>query len=371
MPKQPETPKILEQLSKSNAAKSGVRTTRQQQNARRRFAIVALLFLPLLTIGLFLAYQQRLLRIELASLSEANQLLSITLASQNSQFQQLQQNLAELPQMVPIDDSAIRQLEENLNLEIERLDVLLADLQNQQFTAPVALNLEWKIFEAEYLLGIASQKLQLEADLAAAIALLESADAALLESGNNAVFAVRQAIAAELRQLRNVQVVDRAGIYLRLDNLAVQVDAITLLNSMRENYQNRRSTAAQPAQIGTNSTGFIDSTLTFLGSVFVWRKWEDTPEAMLAPGQDIHLKQNLLLMFEQTQLALLLRDGDLYRRSITNGSDWIHKYVVVDSAVAESILAELNSLRAIDIDPALPSIDQSLTLISQLTASER
>lgn len=376
MAEEPETPKILEELSKSNTAKASNRSSRQQQKARRRFTIVAILFLPLLGGGAFLAYQQQSSQLKLAAITAENQQLTLTLSNLTGVLQQLQeqvqQELSAPQQAAPVDDSAVRELESKLNLEIQTLTRQLAELQSQQLTPVNAQpNFDWKLLEAEYLLGLANRKIQLEADPAAAISLLESADTALLESGNSNVFAVRQSIAQELVQLRNVEPVDQEGIFIRIGNLTAQIEAIDLRNSMRQNFENRGNTETQALQVGVDSSGWIDSSLSFLSSIFVWRKWEDTPEAMLAPGQDTFIKQNLRLHLEQAQLALLMGDNGLYNRSLDDSREWLLRHSLTDSSSTQTMLAELNALESINISPGLPSLNQSLQLISQLTTSER
>ena len=369
-----ETPKILEELSKSNAANPKSPSSRQKNKALRRFGIVVILFLPILAGILFVAYQQITLQSQLAALQLENQQLSQDLTQQNSRLQQVVQDQLNNPVSIEVDDSAIRELETNVSSvgqQIRQMTLQISELENRQQIGDSEINQEWKILEAEYLLGIANQKLQLESDLAAAVFLLGQADQALLASGSNNVFTVREAIASELLILQNVEVLDREGIYLRLNNLVLQTQAIDLLSSMRQNFESRRGDDSQPVQIGTDTAGIIDSSLEFLSSIFVWRQWDETPEAMLAPGQDVLIKQNLSLMLEQAQLALLMRDNNLYQQSLTKSKDWLLRYAVIDSTAGQALTLELNQLIDIDIDPLFPALTQSISLISQLTANER
>ena len=207
--------------------------------------------------------------------------------------------------------------------------------------------------------------------MATATAQLERADQALLDSGSANVFAVRQAIATELQQLRNIEELDREGVYLQLDNLLAEMQGIDLLNSMRTDFESRRNAESQPLTLGTDANGYLESSLKFLSSIFVWRKWEETPQAMLAPGQDELIKQNLRLMLEQAQLALLMRDNALYQQAMAKSQNWFQRYAVTDSEQGRAIAASLSQLGGYDINPILPGLSQSLSLINQLTASER
>lgn len=371
MAEQSETPKILDELSKSNAAKAGGRSTRKQKTARRRFIVVILILLPLMAGVLFVGYQQVTQQSRLAELETENQRLNQNLAEQSALLDQLEATQLTEPGPVEIDDSSVRELESALQLEIEALTNQLAELQTLQLSSGSETDQRWKILEAQYLIGIASQKLQLEGDVATAVAQLQLADRALIDSGSSSVFAVRQAIANDLQLLANIEEVDREGIYLRLDSLLTEMDSIDLLNSMRSEFENRRDAESEPLRLGADAGGYLDSSLEFLGSIFVWRKWEETPQAMLAPGQDELIKQNLRLMLEQAQLALLMRDSSLYQQAMAKSRDWFRRYAVTESTRGQTLAAELDRLASMDIDPLLPALSQSLTLINQLAANER
>lgn len=399
MTEKAETPKILEELSKSNTAKSRSRVARKNLTARRRILVAVILFLPLLFGLVFLGYQYWLMQTRLDSLTAVTQQLSQEVAPPDSQFSDLSQRLTELEDqvqqqarelrqemsaaIVSADSSELEILEQNVNRELASLRQSLEQLRSQQANVSLQQNLEpnlsWKILEAEYLLGIAKQKLLLEGDVSSAITLLESADQSLVSSGVGTVFAVRQAITADLGRLRESEEVDREGLYLRLNNLSAQVESIDLRGSMRQNFASRRSNespalAAELApeeQLTTDTSGMIDTGLEFLGSIFVWRKWEDSPDAMLAPGQDPYIKQNVRLQLEQAKLALLLHDQTLYQQKLLESLALLQRYAVTESVSGQSMLTELSQLQTLEIDPVLPDINQSLNLINQLVASER
>lgn len=380
-----ETPKILDELSKNNSANAGSRGSRQQKNARRRIVVVTLLFLPILGGVLFLLYQQRLLQQQLIAMETQNLQLANSLTEQSAQMLTLRQALDDIPESTPADDTAIRAVEAQLSNELAVLGQQLSNLENQQATlqnqqstlqnsqttSAVVTGNDWKVFEAEYLIGMANLKLTLEADVQSAVVLMESADAALLASGSESVFGVRQSLANELAQLRAVEGVDYQSLYLRVENLGSQLESLEMINSMRQNFEGRDIAAPSTQINGAENAGWLDSSLTFLGSVFVWRKLEDPAAAMMTPGQENRLQQNLGLMFEQAQLALLRRDDGLFKQSLTRSAQWIGDYTVTDTSSGQDLIAELNELVSVDIDPTLPSVVESLELVRILNASVR
>ena len=369
---QTETPKILDQISKGTNA--GSANARKKQTARRRFLIVLMLLLPLIAAVGFLGYSQFQLQTQLAGITTEDPRiaqLEATIQAQESELQALRDTIANLPEPDDSSTEELRALVTDLSTELEQVDVQLAELSLQRLETASPQDSLWKILEANYLARMAAQKLQLEGDLPTALALMQQADAALVESGSNNILGVRQALAGDIEELRSTPAFDREAIVFRLQNLVDRIDELDLLSSQRENYMNRRGEQSQPVRIGTNSEGMLDSSLEFLSSVFVWRRWEDTPDAMLIPGQEASIKQSFRLMLEQAQLAVLSKDNGLYQRHIENGIEWLRSYTLLESASGQSVLAELTDLLGQDINPALPVLTASLSALEQLAATVR
>ncbi|MFT6295498.1 MAG: uroporphyrin-3 C-methyltransferase [Glaciecola sp.] len=376
MAEQPETAKVLEEISKKNTATSRVKA-KGPSSIGSAFLLVFVGLAMLAALG-FLAYQMRLSSGEFAAVRSENQRLQQVQEQQTRRLEsfELQVQQLNLQSQVPasVDDSAIAELRteiENQIASIARIADKVNVVESLQQSVVSSPDFEWKIFEADYLLGIANQKLQLESDISAAAAMMEAADAALLGSGSNRVFAVRQAIANDLTSLRSVDIFDRQGVYLRIGALIEEVENIDLVNSMRENFENNSANDSTRVQPTPTSNELITSSLEFLSTVFVWRQWDQTPNAILASEQGEFIKQNLKLMLEQSQLALLMKDQTVYAQALKKSSDWLERYAVMDSTAGKLISSELVILSSTNINPVLPEISESLTLIRQLTSSER
>lgn len=378
MAEQSETAKVLDELAQKNTAKprgkAGVKANKQKLNSSL-FATLLMGFVVLAALAI-LAYQQRSITTEFASLRIENQRLEQLLASRTQETQdieqRIQQAVGQASEALANDESALLEISAEMAEEIARLENEIQALVSIEQADTATPDFQWKVYEAEYLLGIANQKLQLESDVAAAIAMMEAADAALLASGSSRVFGVRQAIANELTRLRTVTFFDRAGVYLEIGALIQEVENIDIVNSMRENFEASLVAGDSPqTRPATDSQDIFGESLEFLRSVFVWRQWDETPNATLAPEQSEFIRQNLKLMLEQSQLALLMKDQAVFTESLNKSREWLDRYAVVDSSSVELITNSLANLSEINVDPVLPGINESLTLIRQLTATER
>mgnify|MGYP006162831665 CR=1 FL=1 len=373
MADQAETPKILDEISKKNTANFKSPSARQKQTARRRFLIVILLLSPLILAIAFVGYQQWLSDSYLVSLAAENQQLSNTITNQNVQLQQIQEILGQVTSAATADDAVVQEIVrasgQQFREEIGRLNQLVSELQSQQNASQSVDNSAFAVAEAGYLLRVANRKIQLESDVAGATNLLASVDSILGATGNSSYFSVRESIARELTALRNVAKIDIDGIYLRIKNLSERVNELELAGSLKQNFQSRDG-QAQPIQIETTSVGIIDSSLTFLNAVFVWRKWDKMPDAIQSPQQVLNIKQNLRLIFEQTLLALLQRDDPLFIDSLQKSQSWLQRYVVTESGDGEAMLREVAGLMSLNISPELPDISNSLSLFNRLSNND-
>ena len=88
---------------------------------------------------------------------------------------------------------------------------------------------------------------------------------------------------------------------------------------------------------------------------------------MLTPGLEHTIKQSLRLMLGQTQYAMVAQDSELYRHNLSNIRTWLQRFAVPESGVVQVMLEEINELSEIDVNPSLPNLGNSLSLISQFT----
>lgn len=375
MAEKQETPQILEQIAKGTGSKSNGRSTRSQKNARRRFYILLLLFIPVIGGLAYIAWFQFNVQQQLAALESQNAQLSTTVASYENEIATLSSQLDELPEQGEPDESAEEALEtlltlnQRLETEVSSLRSELEAMRNNQQEVLSPQPARWKILEADYLINLAIQKLQLEADRASALLLLEQADTALQESGSGNVFAARQAISADISALRAIEDVDREGLAIRLQNLTSRIAEVSLMDSLRDNFENRRITDAGDS--AATETGVLERATTFLGTIFVWRQWEETPEAMLIPGQDSLIKQRINLNLEMVQTALVRNDEELYQQGLADAQDALQQFVDLETPAGQALLTELVSLQQINISPQLPTLAASRNSVAQLAAGLR
>lgn len=377
MAEQAETPKILEELSTSNQSKPRSRVDRKKQAARRRF-VVGLLALLAFFVGIgVLAYQQYILGEAMAAHELEKEQLREQLAAQQARLSELEarpiveaQQLPELPADL-VGSSELDSLEATLSAEIARLNREIAGLETQEYVSAAVDDTRWQLAEVGYLLRMAGQTLQLQADVDQAITLLESADGLLEGADRAGLFAIRQSIDEELLALRSVELPDLDGIYSGLETLANQSAQVRLADSLRQQFLGRTEELVNnEVTTATESTGLLQGGLDLLGEVFVFRNWQESPQVIMSPNQEAQIRQSLRIMFEQAQLALLLRSSSQYQASLEKAASLMRTYVETGEGLAAAMLLEIEKLTSVQISPILPDISQSLSLLNQLDAGQ-
>lgn len=215
----------------------------------------------------------------------------------------------------------------------------------------------WMLAEAEYLLRLANQRLLMERETASALALLSSADEILVSVAEPGLFEVREALARETADLRAIAHLDVEGVFVKLAALSEQVETLALLapNSAEQ------EKAAKPVQDEEPQTVF-DAALERFGDMVSIRHRDVPLEPLLTPEQHYYVQQNLRLMLEQAQLALLQRNAGVYSRSLDKAANWVEQYFQLNES-AQALRAALRELQPVNVNPKLPNISASLALL--------
>ncbi len=356
-----DTSRVLEELSKSNSAKA-----RPRRSGLRRFLVVLILLIPVLVAISFLLYEQSRTDAILAELQDKGVALEEALAQVPTSLPAPPVAPLTLPDNLA-DTGMLDELRTNLDSRIDALTRNAASMQERLGALPQAReNADWMWTEAEYLLRLANQKLQLEGDGDSALLILSAVDEMLRDSGDISVLGVRDMLGSEILALRNMDYVDVSGLYMRINNLAPLIDQLSLREAMVDNYNAQLANSRD--EIAQSDAGVVDKAFAMLQSIFVWQDWDVEPEALLPPPQEAVLKQNLRLMLEQAQLSLLMAEPQVYADSLAKGVQWADRYFAIDTGAGRTLKEELESLASAKITANRPNISGSLELLRQVDA---
>ncbi len=224
---------------------------------------------------------------------------------------------------------------------------------------------EWKLQEAQYLLRLADQRILLEKDSQNALALAISADDVLRDMDQADLVGVRKLLAEEIAVLKLAGVIDREGIYLRLSALANQIDAIPFIEPLgAQEALIKEEVIAEDETVKQKLTRSFYSVLHKLGSYVRVRDHGKTINAVLPPSEQKYLQQNLRLMLEQAQVALLRNEESIYQESLVKAQNWINQYYSLNEK-ATAVLEELQALQQEEISPDLTNFSNSSSALTE------
>lgn len=291
------------------------------------------------------ALLQRLTELELAADQEQDLLGQ---ASQRWQTQ-LEQGLATLREADQGHVQVTRSLEEQLSGVRSELARFSANDRES-----------WLLAEAEYLLRLANQRLIMAGDTDSAQALLGSADGVLRELDDVGLHPVRAAVASDIAALRAVPRVDLEGIYLRLAALAEQAAGLVIFEFPDQPSQPREATAEDWQ---TRLEQGYEEALVKLSDYIIIRRRDVPMQALMDPQWEGLVRQNLRMLLEQAQVALLSSNQSLYEASLERASHWVGEFFESDEAAARAMDREIRQLAGLQVAVSLPDISGSLAAL--------
>ena len=284
----------------------------------------------------------------------------------SSRIDQLQN---ELPKLREQTGKAIESLSESQNSQIqgfrEEFRSLTAAVEKVYLDLGRSVD-SWMLEEAEQLLLLANQRLTLASDVDLATSALTLADAKILEIGDPALMPVRRKLAAELAELAATPRIDISGAALKILSLTELVERLPLAEDMNApEWELGQSQAKQGSANESTLEKFSRQILGDLGELVSVRRVEETQLPKLKPVQRFLVNENLRVMLNSAQYALLRGDGGLFRRNMDNARGWTIRYFDPGDEVVKNFAAEIDQLAGLSLDRPLPSISGSLELLRQ------
>ena len=210
--------------------------------------------------------------------------------------------------------------------------------------------------DAEPLLIIANQQLQLAGNVKGALLAMQAADQRLARSDKPAIATLRRAVAADMERLRALPLVDTVGLALRLDQAIASIDALPLVTTETP----KAPAAPRPKEGPAGFASIAREAWREVKSLVRVREIAPGEAVLLAPEQAYFLRENMKLRLLAARVSLLGRDEASFREDMRAAQVWLARHF---DARARPVAAAAASLRQIAESPvviALPDINASL-----------
>ena len=302
-------------------------------------------------------FQQKLTALE----AQINNKTVVSAPAQDVKFDTTQ--LAQLESANKAMQDKIAQVEELINAKSHELVGLQSQINKVSAQANAQQPTDWLFSEADFLLNNALRKLVLDNDVDTAVSLLKLADETLAKVNNSQSAAIRSAINQDLKQLLSVAGVDQNAVMQKLSQLANTVDELPVLDVNFGDDQNATKLSDSLSDWAENAEKSATSFLNHF--IRISPKHGADRKELLAPNQDIYLRENIRLRLQLAIMAVPRQQNELYKQSLEAVASWIRSYFDTNAEVTQSFLKSVDELSELSIYVDVPSQLQSLSMLDK------
>lgn len=223
----------------------------------------------------------------------------------------------------------------------------------------------WIEREASYLVKQAIYQLKLN-NLNSATELLSDAfntlnTASFVEAGG-----IKNQLAEVVRVLKATKTVNRDELISQLGALKQQVEKLPLNLPEFSNLPATRMTK-------NDQSGFwrpLKESWEQIKQLMIIRHHDKPVEPLVAPLQDVYLRQNLQLQLEEASMAVLYRDPNLYHSCLQKIDAWVKQFFNPRDKATQAFLETIHQLSQVDIETASPNVFNKLNEILRELATQ-
>lgn len=225
----------------------------------------------------------------------------------------------------------------------------------------------WLLAQADFLVKLAGRKLWSDKDALTAGALLKSADASLADMNDPSLLELRRAITNDISALAAVRQVDFDGIILKVNQLADQVDSLRLADtSVEDDAPMDASSSELSATLSEWRQNLSKSWRSFLSDFITIRRRDSSAEPLLAPNQDVYLRENIRSRLLIAAQAVPRHQNETYRQSLETISTWVRAYFDTNDTSTSAFLEQVDALSQQSISMDVPATLQSQPILEKL-----
>ena len=224
----------------------------------------------------------------------------------------------------------------------------------------------WLLAQSDFLVKLAGRKLWSDQDVTTAAALLKSADASLADMNDPSLINARRAITEDIASLAAVSQVDYDGIILKVNQLSNQIDNLQLADNNDDDSPMDSDGTELSSSISEWRINLQKSWQNFMDSFITIRRRDETAVPLLAPNQDVYLRENIRSRLLVAAQAVPRHQEETYKQALDNVSTWVRAYYDTDDATTTAFLEEVDKLSQQNITMNVPDKLESQPVLEKL-----
>lgn len=296
----------------------------------------------------------------------------------DGKFTQLEQKQAEelgqLKEKLAEARGTINELSQQMQTAMGNLQAEQTKFQGQIQASVDAMDQELRrsreqriLDEVDHYIVLSEQRIKIEKDAAAAAVSLEAALLRVKQLKRPAWQSLVKAMQEDIDKLKSVEAPNIHGFSQTLLDMQTGLAAIPLRGTDRH-FEVRHSLPEMEKE-----SGYLDrmweSVKSGLKMTVRIQKQGEPVTPLLSPEEGFFLYQNLRLKLEAARFALMRRDQNSFKESLSAASQWLGQYFSAQTKQSEQMLSNLKRLSESNIDPEIPGIENTRQLYREALAA--
>lgn len=352
----PKTPPRMSRTS--NTAKNNMNATNKTKISKTAVLALLISLIAVASVGGF--YYLQKIQNNQQSEAFAQQLTSLNNANEQRINQLISKQNSAIDNHV---NSAITQVTNTSDIRIKQLEAQISALKQNQPS-------DWLIHEAEYLIRIASRTIWLEHDTAAAINLLQDADARINELNSPEFLPIRQLISEDTEALKLMPTLKTEEVILTLLGLSKQLPLLSFSMAKIPNSNVEEQNLELSADTADWRSNLDKTWQKFLADFITIRRREGNVEPLMSTSNQQHLKENLALKLQQAQWAASEEKSQLFTQTLEDISQWLSEYFDMGHLETAKFYQSIQLLKNETVSYNYPTKLQSLNAIRQVLSDK-
>ena len=350
-----KSPSNKEKGTREDPTKSLSKT--HQSNKHRRhytYSIAVIIILITMSAAIYAAY--RSIQLQQGTKQQVQRLLS--------QISTLKQQQINVSTQINTIVSTINETQKKLQHKVNVLDNnLQSALQQHLYQTKY-----WLLLKARYYLELAQINANWSNDLQVTAALLQQADAILVNFHDQKILNIRQTIAKEIAQLNTLPKLDIAGLLSQLD---VALSNITKL-PLKPTTAGVEKNTTTPTNTDTTSAWRerLKDSVGLLEKLVVIRHHDEDILPFPSEAYESMLRESVRLNLQEAQWAALQNNNAIYQFSLAEAIKNINRSFDAEATITIAFIKQLQAFQQIQLVTSKPTLEESLPLLNHLIESK-
>ncbi|MFI4918263.1 MAG: uroporphyrinogen-III C-methyltransferase [Legionellales bacterium] len=253
-----------------------------------------------------------------------------------------------------------QQSQQALQDKIDHLDQQMSSSLGQRFFQTQ----DWLLLKVRYCLELAQINTHWSNDFDTSAALMQQADTLLKQLNGPQIFAIRQALAEEISQLKAIPNIDVAGVLSQLDAAQNSISNLPIHATLDD----RASKAKEVLPKAANPSSWrsrLQDNVHLLEQFVVIRRNDEPIQPLMSPFFESILRESIQLNLQQAQWAVLNNNASVFQSALKQAITNLKRTFNEEAQSTVAVIKQLTELQKTQLTQEKPVIELALPLLNQ------